>query len=213
MAKKKASPAQIVQIPATLPEQGGANPRHQALWRRILGVIAEGGDITVNAIAGGDGGSRSTAQVYLRRLAKAGILRELRRDGTAVVYGAPEAAELSPAAPAVRPDGTVQPPSAARANMWRTLQMTKAVTTRDLAIWASTEAAPVTLRAAQAYCVALTAAGLAAKRGSGAQAVYVLLPGAVTGPRAPVVVDVRAVIDPNTGRAVGVAPAREVPLG
>lgn len=103
--------------------------------------------------------------------------------------------------------------SIARANMWRTLQMTKAVTTRDLAIWASTDAAPVTLRTAQAYCIALTAAGLTVKRGSGAQAVYVLLPGAVTGPRAPVLVDLRAVIDPNTGKAMGVASAREVPLG
>ena len=122
MAKKKTSPAQIVQIPASLPEQGGANARHQALWRRILGVIAEGGEITVTAITGGDGGSRSTAQVYLRRLAKAGSLHELRRDGTAVVYGAPAAAELPPTAAAVRAVGPVQPRAVARAHGWRTLQ-------------------------------------------------------------------------------------------
>lgn len=96
-------------------------------------------------------------------------------------------------------------------NLWTTMRRLRSFTPTDLAAHATTDTVSVDARAAADYCRALLAAEYltVARRAAPAmsrEAIYRIVD--VTGPQAPVVRRVRAVVDPNTGatRVIGGAP-------
>lgn len=96
----------------------------------------------------------------------------------------------------------------AEENMWTHMRKAISFTPTDLAAHATTETVQVDPRSAAEYCRALLEAGYlnVARRAApamGREAIYRIVD--VTGPQAPIVRRVRAVVDPNTGstRVIG----------
>jgi len=180
-------------VVATLPHRMGRDAVWQAL--RSLAAPATAAEITRAA-----GAPHGTVCRFLRALRAAGIAE---RDGAAWRL----LRDTGPTAPALRPDGTPTQAGAKQDRMWRSMQMLRRFTARDIAVGASIEGAPINERVAMDYLRLLTAAGYLAasadvhNRWTGARVFRLIRR---TGPRAPVIQraqqdgrTVRRVWDPN----------------
>lgn len=95
-------------------------------------------------------------------------------------------------APRVNKAGTILPPTG-RARMWKAMRILGTFTARELAIAASIDDAPVSLREAENYCGWLCRGGYL----RGSQKGWAFIPARDSGPRAPQILRVQKLYDPN----------------
>jgi len=100
-------------------------------------------------------------------------------------------------APRVRKDGTVLPASG-RTRMWNVMPILKVFTVGELVNAASLPGAPVAFDAAHSYCKWLVRGGYL----DGGAGVYHFIPARLTGAKAPQILRVRVLFDPNLGAVV-----------
>lgn len=106
--------------------------------------------------------------------------------------------------PRVRPDGSLLPPSRQQ-KLWAAMRSLQTFDVQGLAL-----SAGVPVSTAQRYATALVRAGyLVSRRGHP----YRLLPGRITGPRAPKILRGKRIHDPNLGREVTAESWAELPTG
>lgn len=142
---------------------------------------------------------RSKLKDYLCGLRAAGIIAvhaPSPRPGVAATYQL--AMDRGVDAPRVRKDGSEVPPSG-RARMWRAMKMLRSFTVAELAAQASLQDAPVALGEADHYCHWLARGGYLLAAGTDR---WAFVPGRDTGPKAPQVLRVKRLLDPNNGEIV-----------
>lgn len=132
---------------------------------------------------------------YLVGLVRAGIVECLSRAHSGNRYRL--ARDMGVNAPRVRKDGVMLPPSG-RNRMWRAMRILKTFTPRELAQAASLEDASVAVGEAESYCAWLGRGGYL--RGDGKR--WTFIPGRNTGPKAPQILRVRQLYDPNLDKVV-----------
>lgn len=198
---------------------GGKGPR-QRIWEAIR--ARAGVPWTRYTIARAAGVADTTVTTYAQALEKAGIVvraGETRINALAAEVSWTLARDEGLEAPRLKRDGSRVTQGLAQEQMWRTLRILPGdLNARELAAHASTEAAPVTLAAAEHYLTGLHAAGYLlraaagkglGKPGKGLAARYRLHPARNTGPRPPMVCRTRAVYDPNEGKVVWAKPVTD----
>ncbi|EGY23939.1 hypothetical protein DA2_3773 [Desulfovibrio sp. A2] len=139
---------------------------------------------------------RSQVKDYVTGLRAAGIVAAHTpspRPGVAATYRL--AVDRGVDAPRVRTDGSEVPPSG-RARMWRAMKMLRQFSVAELAAQASLPDAPVALGEADHYCHWLARGGYLLAAGTDR---WVFVPGRDTGPKAPQVLRVKRLLDPNNG--------------
>ena len=183
----------------------GAHGSREALWAAMRRL----GRFTVRQVTDETRLGLDTARDYVRGLELAGYLARVGTVATgsgtvgarAVVYELVR--DVGVEAPRVRKDGTEVTQGRGREQMWRAMKVLGEFSARDLAVHASTEAHPVSLKEAKHYIRYLVKAGyLAVVRTTGLAWRYRLVHSKNTGPRAPMIQRVRQVFDPNLGRVV-----------
>jgi hypothetical protein len=102
-------------------------------------------------------------------------------------------------APRVRKDGSSVPPTG-RSRMWKAMRILKVFTVAELAEHASLPDAPVAHSEADTYCHWLCRGGYL--RSAGEHERWSFLPGRDTGAKAPQILRVKQLFDPNTGEVV-----------
>lgn len=137
------------------------------------------------------------ARDYLRSLKASGHVRVLKEatPRTAALYEL--ALDTGVDAPRVRKDGTMLPPSG-RNRMWNVMRVMGVFTVAELAANASLPDAPVAEDEAAYYCRWLEQGGYLSRRGNGWQ----FIPAKFTGAKAPQILRVKALFDPNLGTVV-----------
>jgi hypothetical protein len=100
-------------------------------------------------------------------------------------------------APRVRKDGT-ELPASGRNRMWNAMRVLGVFTADELVSAASLPEAPIAAGEAAYYCRWLAQGGYLARRGDGWQ----FIPAKFTGAKAPQVLRVKALFDPNLGAVV-----------
>lgn len=100
-------------------------------------------------------------------------------------------------APRVRRDGSALPPGGRR-RMWDAMRILEVFTITELVEASSLPEAPVAFNEAQNYCAWLARGGYLAGKG----AVWRFIPVKFTGAKAPQIVRVKALFDPNLGKFV-----------
>ncbi|WP_341992288.1 hypothetical protein [Azorhizobium sp. AG788] len=151
---------------------------------------------------------------YVRRLAKAGICRQVaERPGVFKAKPIPvyQLCERPLQAPRLRRDGSRCPPTG-QEQMWRALRNLGTVTYIELAHAASTDEVSVDPVAARAYLKVLGKAGylvVAQASKPGKAAVWRLKPGMNTGPLPPLVMRTKFIWDQNRKAVMGAAEQAE----
>lgn len=102
-------------------------------------------------------------------------------------------------APRVRKDGSPLPPTG-RARMWKAMRILKVFTETELAEHASLPEAPVAEGEVHTYCLWLARGGYL--RSGGERDRWSFIPGRYTGAKAPQVLRIKQLYDPNTGEVV-----------
>ena len=102
-------------------------------------------------------------------------------------------------APRVRKDGSPLPPTG-RARMWKAMRILKVFTETELAQHASLPEAPVAEGEVHTYCLWLARGGYL--RSGGERDRWSFIPGKDTGAKAPQVLRIKQLYDPNTGEVV-----------
>jgi hypothetical protein len=147
---------------------------------------------------------RRNVTEYLTGLAAAGYLQ--RQPGA--MYALVKDAGVD--TPHVRRDGTEHVQGKRRLQIWSVLSILKEFSPRDVAVWASTEAVPVSESVVREYLKYLHKAGYVIETragrsglatGTGGQIRYRFLQSKYTGPKAPSVRK-RVVFDENLGKVV-----------
>jgi len=156
-------------------------------------------------IAGLAGVNKSKVQDYLKGLTASGFV--VKRESAKRTGNAPNAPfaeamydmarDTGVDAPRVRPDGTVLPASG-RGRMWNAMRVLKVFTVAELVNAASLPEAPVAIGEAQTYCAWLARGGYLA----GGAGVWRFIPAKFTGAKAPQILRVKALFDPNLGTVV-----------
>lgn len=143
-----------------------------------------------------------TIRDYVFGLQRAGYLERLE-DGDNHVARYRLIRDIGVHAPRVRKDGSEVQQGRANDAMWSAMRLLTHFSPRDLALHASSGNVDVSEEHAKQYCKHLAKAGYikAVSKGTPAgQAVYRFL--RFTGPKAPMIQQVRQVFDPNTGEVV-----------
>lgn len=140
---------------------------------------------------------RDLIRDYLAGLERAGFIRVSveRRRGSLNRYALANDAGVN--APRVNKAGGILPPSG-RNRMWKTMRILGTFTARELASAASLADAPVAVSEAEYYCAWLCRGGYL--RGDGKR--WVFIPAMNTGPKAPQILRVRKLYDPNRDTVV-----------
>lgn len=151
---------------------------------------------TLNAIVLASKVERSTLKDYLRGLKGAGIVAMAQpgaRLGMEATYKLVRDRGVD--APRVRRDGSEVPPSG-RFRMWRAMKILRRFSVAELADGAGLPDAPVAYGEADTYCHWLARGGYLRSAGTDR---WVFVPGRDTGPKAPQVLRVKRLFDPNNG--------------
>ncbi len=174
---------------------------HQHFWN----AMRERRTFTIAEIDGAGNARTDTVRDYVKRLARAGILRPAGSGAMgAVIYRI--ANDPGPEAPSVRRDGSIAPrPGVGNEQMWRSMKMLGTFSYRDLALAASTDEVKVKPATAQAFVKHLARASylavvVPAVAGKNI-AVYRLIRN--TGPLAPMIQRTDWVWDPNLQQVMG----------
>lgn len=142
---------------------------------------------------------KSTVRGYMESLVKAGYLDKVSHPGRRVMYR--KAKPFGPVAPCLRRDGSsADGMGQGQENLWRTMKMLGRFTARELAIHASTDRVAVGESSARSYLTRLSKAGYLRLETDGC---YRFLPGADTGPLAPMIMRTKFVFDPNVNEIRG----------
>lgn len=153
-------------------------------------------------IAGLAGCGKGKVQDYLKGLMAAGFVAK-RADTaklfTRAVYDLVKDTGVD--APRVRTDGTMLPASG-RNRMWNAMRVLGVFTVEELANAASLPEAPVAFNEALTYCAWLARGGYLARRGPQPETVWQFIPAKFTGAKAPQILRVKALFDPNLGEVV-----------
>jgi len=200
-----------------------SGPAHY--WREMRRYGAKGFTVKLIALAA-DGVAYETVKRYVWFLVKAGYVARIgkRKDGYATQALYVVRRDVA-RAPIERPD-PARAPITAREAMWNAMRALRTFTARELAVSASTEERPVSLRSANLYIQRLAQAGVlqtitpperaAGRIGRvprGATAgVWRLARPADTGPQAPRLCNAGFVFDPNSNRVLGDAIVTETRL-
>lgn len=142
--------------------------------------------------------SRARMRDYMTGLVKAGILSVAygARVGLPATYTL--ARDCGVCAPRVRKDGALLPDSG-RTRMWQAMHILGTFSVRELAAAASLQDAPVAYSEAETYCRWLCRGGYLQQIGKLA---WRAIPARHTGPKAPQILRVKQLYDPNTARVV-----------
>lgn len=134
---------------------------------------------------------------YLRSLKASGYVRVIKEytPRTAAVFEL--ANDTGVDAPRVRKDGTMLPASG-RNRMWNAMRVLRVFTAAELASAASLPEAPVAETEAAYYCRWLAQGGYLVQHDDGWQ----FIPAKFTGAKAPQILRVKALFDPNLGTVV-----------
>lgn len=160
---------------------------------------------------------KRTISEFIRGLVKAGHLQvvEVVDNGKRFDASVYELVKSPRDTPRVRKDGSPVTQGRARLQMWRAMKVLKTFDARDLAIHATLEDLEVAESDVKYYLRYLYKAGYVSviSRGKGmgrggVLSVYRLKPGKYTGPKAPMIQNVRHVYDPNLNEVVW--PLKEV---
>ena len=158
--------------------------------RQLLAAVNKGATLQ-------DAVTVSIASDYLASLVRAGILC-MERDGrvaSAATYVL--AKDVGVRAPRVRKNGELLPESG-RTRMWRAAHVLRQFGLRELVAAASLPGAAIALSEADGYCRWLVRAGYLLARGKE----YVMVPARYTGPKAPQILRIQQLYDPNLGKVV-----------
>ena len=135
-----------------------------------------------------------TVRDYILGLEAAGYVRKITESsGVGVPARWELAKDAGSEAPRVRRDGTPVIQGLGRENMWNAMRILRDFTPRELAVAASMPTCRVKELTAEDYIKHLHRAGYLRKNGSR----YMFLPGAYTGPMAPMIQRTKRVWDPN----------------
>lgn len=181
---------------ATLKPSSAHLTARERIWAAIR---AQTEPWTLATIALASTAERSRVKDYVTGLRAAGIVAAHApspRPGVAATYRL--AVDRGVDAPRVRTDGSEVPPSG-RARMWRAMKMLRIFTVAELAAQASLPDAPVALGEADHYCHWLARGCYLIDNGTDR---WVFIPGRDTGPKAPQVLRVKRLLDPNNGEIV-----------
>lgn len=129
---------------------------------------------------------------YVQGLERAGFLRVVseRKPGSHYVYEL--ANDVGVNAPRVSKQGAVLPASG-RTRMWKSMRILQVFTIAELVQAASLDVAPVAVAEAEYYCAWLAKGGYL--RGDGRR--FTFIPAMNTGPKAPQILRVKKLYDPN----------------
>lgn len=197
----------IRSLPLTTPSDEEAMKKHAVALtlscpaptdrERIWAAIRELREFTQLEVAVKSNVDRRNGKIrdYLVGLVRAGIVERLTHTRYDSRYRL--ARDMGVNAPRVRKTGVMLPPSG-RNRMWRAMRILKTFTARELAQAASLEQAPVAVSEAESYCAWLARGGYL--RGVGKR--WNFVPGRDTGPKAPQILRVRQLYDPNTDKIV-----------
>jgi hypothetical protein len=168
----------------------------EGFWAAMLRLDALG-PFTVSAIDAEGNSDRADVAQYVRRLVKAGYVREVPNwvPGGEKLY---RLVKRQRAAPRVRRDGTLVGPTLQQ-RVWTAVRTQRGgFTIADIA-FAAGDAKPLPRAAVALYIRRLLRAGYLARVVGG----FRLKPGMSTGPRAPTIHQVTLLWDPNLQRVVG----------
>lgn len=187
-------------------------PRGEAGWWEIIKRLNDAGPWSIADVDGETNQRRRSIAAYIRRLVKARIARVVRvdRGGRGKPRPVHRLVTIPKEAPRLRHDGTPAEPRA-QDRLWRAIRTLRQFTQRELA-FAATMDEPVPLSTARWYANKLLEAGYLVEQPRSARnvaPVYRLKPGMNTGPKAPHVLEVQAVWDPNLGKIMGEPLAEE----
>ena len=141
------------------------------------------------------------ARDYLVGLLRAGILEEISHvPGGQCTYRLVKDCGVN--APRVRKNGVLLPDSG-RTRMWRAMPILDMFTVRELVNAASLEDATIAYGEAQAYCQWLARGGYLHRTGTDT---YRFIPARNTGPKAPQILRVKQLYDPNVDKIVTALP-------
>lgn len=141
------------------------------------------------------------ARDYLVGLLRAGILEEISHvPGGQCTYRLVKDCGVN--APRVRKNGVLLPDSG-RTSMWRAMPILGMFTVRELVNAASLEDATIAYGEAQAYCQWLARGGYLHRTGTDT---YRFIPARNTGPKAPQILRVKQLYDPNVDKIVTALP-------
>lgn len=141
------------------------------------------------------------ARDYLVGLLRAGILEEISHvPGGQCTYRLVKDCGVN--APRVRKNGVLLPDSG-RTRMWRAMPILSMFTVRELVNAASLEDATIAYGEAQAYCQWLARGGYLHRTGTDT---YRFIPARNTGPKAPQILRVKQLYDPNVDKIVTALP-------
>lgn len=139
--------------------------------------------------------SASLATDYLRGLVRAGILTAESAAFTRTTYTL--ARDMGVRAPRVRKDGTILPDSG-RTRMWKAMRVLGDFSPRELMHAAGLPGAPIAHNEAKTYCQWLARAGYLTQSGGR----YRFITARFTGAKAPQILRVKQLLDPNLGAVV-----------
>lgn len=187
-----------------------------AIWELIKQFDAKGEPWSAAMIDAETNRSKNSVSNYVYRLRKAGIAKVVRseprggrRDPTPLF----RLARVPALAPRLSHTGKQAPPRVVDL-LWPAMRTLKQFTLRELTFAAQVEKGkPISNSTAWNYVKALTVAGYIVQLPRAYQratATYRLRPNMNTGPRAPHMLAVRGIWDPNTKTLIGNADAKEV---
>lgn len=137
-------------------------------------------------------------QDYLKGLTRAGFVERLNPGGKVGEQARYRLVrDTGVEAPRIRKDGTMLPPSG-RTRMWNVMQVLRVFTDSELADAASLPEAPIALEEAKTYCRWLAYGGYLKTRQGG----WMMIPAKFTGAKAPQILRVKKLFDPNIGAVV-----------
>jgi len=188
----------------------------QHFWTVMRALQAEHGSFTVSAIYMASNADRADIRKFMRSLVERGYIEVAgespKGDGqTERLYRIVRDQRVSPK---LSRDGGQQ---SRQQNMWNVLTSPygrEGIDARELAVYASTDEAPVALETAKAWLKLLARAGYlvcVAKGGPGKLAIWRLKPSMNTGPLPPMILRSKMVYDQNADRIMGDVIAQEEP--
>lgn len=187
-------------------------PVGEAGWWGVIKRLDEAGPWSTADVHGETNTPRGPVCAFVAKLRKAGIAKLIKVERTR--HGRPKnlyrLARRPNDVPRLRGDGSPSEPRAQEA-LWRTIRTLKTFGLRELAFLATSGRKAVPLSTARWYCRKLLGAGYLVEVPRSVRTIgYRLKPGMDTGPKAPVVLQVQSVWDPNLQRSMGEAIAKEV---
>lgn len=189
MSARKKSPAAPLVLSAKAPTD------RESIW----GVMRHLREFSQREVALLSRCGKGKIQDYLKGLIRAGFVKRLNPGGKVAEEARYELMrDTGVDAPRVRKDGSMLPPSG-RTRMWNVMQVLKVFTESELVEAASLPDAPIALAEAQTYCLWLTRGGYLKSRTGGG---WRMIPAKYTGAKAPQILRVKKLFDPNLDAVV-----------